>query len=187
MNSTKQRELSFATKNRILGMITAGCSYSTVAKQFGVSKSVISYWVKRDRETGSVAKAKRCGTKRKTTDRQDAAMVNRHEEDPFTPTKTTANDFEVSCSTVRRRLKLKGLNCRVPYVGQVLKQEHLDARLQWGINKRRWFGPQWEQVLFSDESRFNINFNDGRINIRRHSGTRFDPKCVKEVDRYEEG
>ena len=164
-------------------MFTAGCSYATISKQFGCSKSTVAYWVKKEREAGSVERVKGRGTKRKTSDNQDAEMVQTHDEEPFTPPKLTADQFHISSQTVRRRLKYGGLECHRPYVGQVLKPEHIEARLRWGINKRRWYGPQWEQVLFSDESRFNFHFHDGRVKIWRRRGKRFDPKCIKEVDR----
>ena len=43
---------------------------------------------------------------------------------------------------------------------------------------------QWAQVLFSDESRFNLSHHDGRIRVFRRRGKRFVDKCLIERDRF---
>jgi hypothetical protein len=38
--------------------------------------------------------------------------------------------------------------------------------------------------LFSDESKFNLKFSDGRVRIYRRRRERFADGCVKETDRF---
>ncbi|GFX94532.1 transposable element Tcb1 transposase [Trichonephila clavipes] len=38
----------------------------------------------------------------------------------------------------------------------------------------------WQQVIFSDESRFNLWHRDGRIRVRRYAGERHIPECIIE-------
>lgn len=38
----------------------------------------------------------------------------------------------------------------------------------------------WHQIVFSDESRFNLDYNDGRIRVRRYCDERHHPACIVE-------
>jgi hypothetical protein len=38
--------------------------------------------------------------------------------------------------------------------------------------------------LFSDESKFNLKFSDGRVRIYRRRRERFADRCVKQTDRF---
>ena len=39
-------------------------------------------------------------------------------------------------------------------------------------------GAEWRNVVFSDESRFNMYYNDGRIRVRRYAGERNLRACI---------
>ncbi|GFR96428.1 transposable element Tcb1 transposase [Elysia marginata] len=46
-----------------------------------------------------------------------------------------------------------------------------------------WDRIQWRSVVFSDESRFCIDHDDGRVRVWRRSGERYQADCVREHDR----
>ena len=48
----------------------------------------------------------------------------------------------------------------------------------------RWGRQQWDRVLFSNESRFNLSHHDGRIRVFRRRGERFADNCLIENDRF---
>ncbi|GFT58877.1 transposable element Tc1 transposase [Trichonephila clavipes] len=52
-------------------------------------------------------------------------------------------------------------------------------RLQWAHEHRAWQA-DWHQVVFSDESRFNLWDDDGDIRVRYYAGKRYLPECVIE-------
>jgi hypothetical protein len=68
--------------------------------------------------------------------------------------------------------------------GSTLKQRHRAARLQWGRTRLRWNRNTWQNILFSDESRFSLKFSDGRARVYRRHGERFSDACVLETDRF---
>jgi hypothetical protein len=74
----------------------------------------------------------------------------------LTPGRT---NVRISDQTVRNRLHQCGLRARRPLKGSTLKQRHRAARLQWGRT--------WQNILFSDESRFCLTFSDGWARIYR--------------------
>ena len=80
--------------------------------------------------------------------------------------------------TVRNRLRAARLHGRRPYVGVPLTRDHRRARLNWTMAHRRSTRQQWNQVVFTDESRFNLKFADGRIRVWSRDGERLDPAKV---------
>ncbi|GFX24817.1 transposable element Tcb2 transposase [Trichonephila clavipes] len=74
-----------------------------------------------------------------------------------------------------RRLLQRGLRARIPLYRIPLTQNHRHLRLQWANVHRSWRA-DWQQVVFSDESRFNLWYHDGRIRVRRYAGERHIPE-----------
>ena len=52
-------------------------------------------------------------------------------------------------------------------------QRHRATRRDWCTRHVRWQRAQWASVLFSDESRFALQFNDGKEQVYRRPGERF--------------
>lgn len=65
--------------------------------------------------------------------------------------------------------------------GARLSPNVIALRERWALNNRR---RQWNNVVFSDESRFNIHHADGRVRIYRRRNERFANNCVREVYPY---
>ena len=93
----------------------------------------------------------------------------------------------ITDQTVHNRLRQSGLCSRHPLKGMELKRLHQIARLQWARARLRWSRHTWQNILFSDESKFNLKFSDGRVRIYRRRRERFADGCVKETDRFGDG
>jgi hypothetical protein len=48
----------------------------------------------------------------------------------------------------------------------------------------QWTRQRWQEVLFSDESRFCILNADGRIRVWRRQNERLAACCINEIDRW---
>ncbi|GFX34712.1 transposable element Tcb1 transposase [Trichonephila clavipes] len=83
----------------------------------------------------------------------------------------------VSVSPIRRRLQLSGLSARRPLLGLPLTQNHGRLRHQWCDERRMWV-EEWNEVVFTDESRICLQHHDGRIRVWRHRGERMLNSCV---------
>ena len=57
--------------------------------------------------------------------------------------------------------------------------DHHRRRLRWCRGHSRWNRQEWQNVLFSDESRFCLHKNDGRVQVWRRRGERPTAACVK--------
>ncbi|GFT34490.1 transposable element Tc1 transposase [Trichonephila clavipes] len=80
----------------------------------------------------------------------------------------TATGVLMSTSSIRQRLLHCGYHTRVDFIQDPLAVNHRRLRLQW---HRAWQA-DWHQVVFSDESRFNLWSHYGRIRVRRYAGER---------------
>ncbi|GFY00758.1 transposable element Tc1 transposase [Trichonephila clavipes] len=92
---------------------------------------------------------------------------------------STATGVLMSASSNRRHLLHRALRARVPLYRIPLTANHRRLRLQWAHEHRAWKA-DWYQVVFSDESRFNLWDHDGRIRVRRYTGERCLLECVIE-------
>jgi hypothetical protein len=68
----------------------------------------------------------------------------------------------ISASTVRRRLKERGLSAKTPATGPRLTGGHRRARLEFARQYVNRGDNEWKNVLFTDESRFSPRSPDGR-------------------------
>ena len=89
---------------------------------------------------------------------------------------STAMGLDLSASTVRRRLLRSGLVACMPLRRLPLSRDQR-LRQQWARERRHW-RVEWRNVVFSDESFFNMSYNDGRICVRRYAGERNLRACI---------
>nr|KAG5688132.1 hypothetical protein BaRGS_010473 [Batillaria attramentaria] len=80
-------------------------------------------------------------------------------------------------STVGDNVGLR--NCS-PARGPGLTVRHRQARLQWAQGHLNWNNVRWQNVLFSNESRFCVDHADGRVRVWRRRGDRYADNCVVE-------
>ena len=122
-----------------------------------------------------------------TSVRQDNFIRQRHLRDRFVTAESTSSVVvgnrgrPISRYMVRRRLRERGITCRRPYHGLVLTLRHRHQRLIWARNHR---GQCWQNVVFSEESRFNLWKADGRIRVYRQRHECYVDNCVVENNPY---
>ncbi|GBO16458.1 hypothetical protein AVEN_136243-1 [Araneus ventricosus] len=90
----------------------------------------------------------------------------------------------ISRQTVSRRLHEGGLFARRPVVCVPLSPAHIRAQLHWAPEHRSWTP---DHVLFTDESRFNIQNDSRRAMIWREPGTCYRATNIVERDHYRGG
>ena len=178
------------TLSRGIGMLQGGLTQRAVAINLGISKGAVSRaWIK-FRNTGTIDRKVGSGRPRKTTPAQDHflqmnALRNRTVTAPaLNRDLQNATGVTVSNETVRKRLHEAHLLARRPAVRVPVTVAHRRHRLTFAQNHLVWGRADWDRVLFTDESKFNLDFNDGRIRVWRRPGERFADCCVQEHDRY---
>ncbi|GFS92441.1 transposable element Tcb1 transposase [Trichonephila clavipes] len=118
-----------------------------------------------------------------TTSREDRQIVRKAVMDRSVTSRTVAQHNEsvthhsVSARTIRRRLQQSGLSARRPLLGLPLTQNPRRLRLQWCGERRMWV-VEWNEIVFTDESRICLQRHDGHIRMWRHRGERMLNSCV---------
>ncbi|GFW82958.1 transposable element Tcb2 transposase [Trichonephila clavipes] len=95
-----------------------------------------------------------------------------------------ATGTTVSRQTVYRRLGHIGLYARRLVRCVPLTATHCRLRLTWSREHALWTPQQWSCVMFSDESRFSLQFDSRRTVIWRVPGTRYHQENTTERHRY---
>lgn len=185
-----RRRMTPQERLRAIGMIQAGLSNRQVAVNLNRDHRIIDHLWNRYIQTGSVSDRPRAGRPRVTTARDDQYLVTCALRQRTLNSRRLREQLRaganvnVSDQTIRNRLHERNLAARRPVVRQPLTRQHRRLRRQWGVTHRRWTRAQWRLVMFSDESRFNVDHHDGRVRVWRRDGERHTPPCVISHDRW---
>ncbi|GFW51160.1 transposable element Tcb2 transposase [Trichonephila clavipes] len=81
----------------------------------------------------------------------------------------------VSSRTIQRRLAEGHLGSWRPLRVLPLTPTHRHLRLEWCRARGNWTAAKWSQVVFRDESIFNLSSDDNRVRVWRPRGERLNP------------
>ncbi|GFU11168.1 transposable element Tcb1 transposase [Trichonephila clavipes] len=81
----------------------------------------------------------------------------------------------MSSRTIRRHLAEKHLGSRGPLRELPLTPTHRRLRLEWCRARGNWTAVEWNQVVFSDKSRFSLSCYDNRVRVWRSRGKHLNP------------
>ncbi|GFT62386.1 transposable element Tcb1 transposase [Trichonephila clavipes] len=149
MSCRKQRsafdQVSQFDRGRIVACRDCGLSFKEIGSRVGRNQTTVMLICDRWMQEG-------------TTDRRGGSHP---------PQCTTS----LSARTIRCRLQQSGLSTRRPLLGLPLTQNHRRLRRRWCDERRMWVA-EWNEVVFTDESRTCLQHPDGRIRVWRHRGER---------------
>ncbi|GFV37979.1 transposable element Tc1 transposase [Trichonephila clavipes] len=109
-------------------------------------------------EEGRLARKSGSGPRNLTSARDDRRLVRMAQTDHTASSRqleaqwSTATRVSLCASSIRGRLLQRGLRARIPLYRIPFTQYHRRLRRQWANVHRSWHA----QVVFSDESRFNL-------------------------------
>ena len=188
-----QRQCSRLTTEelaRAMGVLECGSAQRRVANVFGVSHSVISRAWNRFQTYGSATQRHAGGRQRATTPREDRFLVVQARRHPFVNATTRRNEFRnavgvnISTQIVHNRLHQGGVRSRKACIRSPLPRLHKQARLDWAQDHVNFTDNDWDPVLFTNESRYCLDFPDRRARVWRRRGKRFQDANISEQTRY---
>jgi transposase len=159
---------------------------------FLMSPSVVSRAFTRFRQAGSAKRRPGSGSERKTNQREDRYLHIQARRNPFMSAPLLQRELQnatgtrISDQTVRNRLKEVGLLNRRSVRRPKLTVANKIARITW-VNQRIQEHFQWEQGLYTDESRFCVFSDSRRIRVWRTRGDRYRPEYTKNLVSFEGG
>lgn len=186
-------QLTIRKKAVAIALAKEGYSTRMIAKKICCNQSTVSRVLKLERETGDVQRRAGSGRKRVTTKCQDRylkrmSIKNRHASAPDLKVQLeNACGVSVSARTVQRRLVECGLLAYRPKKKPLLTNKMKQKRLSWAKQHVSWTMDQWNSVIFSDESKFNLYGSDGKQYVRRRKNEAFHPDCISPTVKFPAG
>lgn len=177
-------QISIEKRAQINILSESGKTYSEIAEFVKVSKSSVHRTLRRKCETGSNRNRKGSGRPRKTSKRDDNRLLEISKSNRF----KTAPDLRaeinqslvapISLTTVKRRLRENGLIGRVAVKKPLLRPVNKKKRLQFAKEHKNWTIADWKNVLWTDESKFELFGSHRRQYCRRKVKERYKPSCI---------
>lgn len=171
-------------RDRVVHLYNRGMSQKDISELLEIHKSSVSRIIKQFRTTGSVEVFHRGGNNTKTTPRQDAKLLRTVQRDPFlsSPQLKEELNLPISVRSIQRRILNHGLRARRPAKKPLVSEVNRQKRLDFAKQHKDWTPTQWRNVLFTDESKFNMKGADGNLRVRRPPKSRYDYRyCLRTV------
>ena len=152
-----------------------------IAAIVGVPVRTVQRLVKEFRENGTY-KSKTCSKKygKKLSDR-DVRGIKRVLQ---ANRRITLSDITNMCptkvcrNTIRKALHDSGIQSRIAVKKPFLTPRHMSQRLAFAQKYCRWSAEEWEQVIWTDESTFEVGKNSRQIHVWRTVNERFASSCI---------
>ena len=94
---------------------------------------------------------------------------------------------KVSVSTIKRRLQKANLHGRVAIRKPYLRKGNRQKRFRWVQFHKNWTMDEWKQVLWTDESKFEVFGNKRRVYVRRSAKEKMLNQCLVPTVKHGEG
>jgi transposase len=178
----RKKQLTSPVKSLIINAVNLGKTQRQIAQEFNIPKSTIGNVVIKYKKRGHFHAIKRKPKAKILSERVEKLIVRESKANPRkTATAlwlqfTNSHQIKCSASTVRRVLCRNNLFGRRPVKKPFISAKNRIARVKFAKDHLNWNEKQWEKVLFSDESKFNLFGSDGVKYVRRPINHRNDPK-----------
>ena len=143
-----------------------------IAARVGLTRATVNRILKRHAATGSLVPGKSSGAPRKTTSRQDRALLRMARQDRFLSARALMAQMRnrygmrASRTMVNNLLLSRGYRAYRPTTKPLLTANHRRLRLELAQRWRNLTVAHWQHVIFGDESRFELHPVDGRLKVR---------------------
>lgn len=181
---TSRRQHSSEKITVILKLHNLGLSASKISNETDIPKSTITRII-RDHEqqpNQPLSRPKRPGRPPKLSRRSERALMRYVAKNPrdtlealSTPSKS---GYQLHPKTIRRYLKNNEVYAFKPRKKPFLSKKHKADRLKWAKEYIKWTIEDWACVSFSDESTFELGFDNTPSYIRRKKGRAFESQYL---------
>ena len=167
-------------RGRAVSFKEMGLSIREISNRLNVPKSCVHEWLKDFERTGNFIPRRSSGRVCKTSERDDRRLTRMANAEPRASANALNQHWATRTSvwTVYRRLASKLIKKYRMVVKPLRSRRTCELRERWAINHSFWSEARWNRVVFTDESRFRLHVNDGRVMVWRKRGQRFDERFI---------
>lgn len=177
------KHLSEVERGQIITLLAEGYSSREIAKKLKISQSSVMRAKQKHKKTGTYKHL--CGNGRPSV--LNESIINIIDSENKRNRKTSLRKLKevvkqkgkttISHVTIRKGLHQLGLQAYSPTKKPLLTKKHIVSRYNIG---KQWLCMSEEEIkniIWSDESKFNLFYSDGRVKIWRESGSSLQNGC----------
>jgi len=177
-------------RTQIVVLKKEGFTNEHIADRAGVHKSTVKRVWKKYNTTGLIDDLKRSGRPQILSPRKKRLVTNTLKKG-LAKTATgiqkelrLSQDLQISRQTVARTLNEQGYVSRVKSKKPLLSSKHIKARFKWAKSHENWEVEDWKNVVWSDETKFNLLNSDGKEYYWTNKPGILTPESVKPTLKY---
>ena len=188
----KRQELTDFERGEIVGLFKGKFKQSKIVEILDHPKSTVSAIIKKYREQGLTTTASRSGRPKSLTNRDNRHLVkvvkeNRNKTlEEITENFNTVMNISVSSRTIQRTLHEMGYSGHAAKKKPFISEQNRKKRFGWCRMHKNWT-TEWKNIIWSDESRFELFNNDSRNWIWRKTNERYNVNCLKPTVKHSVG
>jgi transposase len=164
-------------KSQIITLYQEKMSYTDIAKKIGINKSTVSRLVKKFNTHGTLEHLGGNGRPKKVSDNDFKEIKKILGKNPKTSLRKVSvmlkekTKTEISYNTVRNVLNENNIYAYSPIKKPYLSKKHIAGRKEKTGKMLALSDYEIETIIFSDESKFNLKYSDGKVSVWREPGT----------------
>lgn len=180
---TSRSELTLFERGEIIGAWKCGLSEEKISVALKRVPSTVHKVIVEYRDHQQEKPPKRPGRPKKITPRDSRAIKRVIQKNRRTNLKEINENFMASTSknvcvnTLRSHLHENGLYGRVGVRKPLVTKKNQIKRLSWAKERQEWRN-EWDNIIWSDESKFELFRGDGRRFVWRRPHEKYDVKCL---------
>jgi transposase len=179
---TKIRELSVVERAEVIGAWKCDVSKTEISKRLEIPLRTIYNIIEKYNKEGTVENDKRSGRPKSLSDRDKRALVKVVRKNRKNAVEDYKNEINkvlsrpVSTRTVQRNLHEMGYYARAGKRKPLISEINRKKRCHFVRCCKDWL--EWNEVIFSDESRFNVFDNDSQNWVWRQPHEKYNIDCL---------
>lgn len=183
--SRKGKNTSFDVRQLVIWNRATGKSGNEISELFNLPRSTVYDIIKRFETEDRIESRKQDGRPEKLTELEKRFLRREIEKNPklSAPKLATAllerTGKKVTAQTVRNMLRSMGFNSRTARLKPILSTVNQKKRLEFAREYRMKDEAFWKNVIFTDESKYNVFCSDGKVRVWRKPNTEFEKRNTK--------
>ena len=180
----KRKELTDFERGEIVGLSKINLPQRQIAEILNHPKSTVGDVIKKYNDQGLTSTISRSGRPKILTDRDRRQLIKiiKANRDltlvEITEKFNETLNFSISSRTVQRVLHEEGYSGHAAKKKPFISEQNRKKRFGWCNMKKNW-EKEWENIIWSDESRFELFNNDSRNWVWRKKDERYKIECLK--------
>jgi len=159
-------------------MRESGLKSGRIAELMGMPRSTVSTVLTKWRKFGCISTGKPKPRPSKLSARSLRDLGRLILQDRRLSLAALAGTFGVHRNTIRRHVRLLGFGNRVAARKPYLSVPHRKQRLAFARKYRHWTVEDWKNIIWTDESSFELGKDCRRIRVWRKTHERYEDHCL---------